>query len=221
MPRKLFAAISQIVLGALIAIAPQTFAHVCAIKDMPMACRYTARVALGLGVVIALLAIIGFFAPSRVRAGLDIANAVLGVLVVLVPTMLVGVCRGSMMHCHMVTMPTLIVLGVLLAVLSIALGVIMIVDPFGTMETLVMAIGVILIVEGSLNLLSALYTVIAVKRFLKLHPETQSVLESITGEDLNGDGVVAPDVTRTDAEATAVELDHVDESATVEQEERE
>ena len=27
------------------------------------------------------------------------------------------------------------------------------------------------------------------------------------GEDLNGDGVVAPDVTRTDAEATAVELD--------------
>ena len=118
MPRKLFAAISQIVLGALIAIAPQTFAHVCAVKDMPMACRYTARVALGLGVVIALLAIIGFFAPSRVRAGLDIANAVLGVLVVLVPTMLVGVCRGSMMHCHMVTMPTLIVLGVLLAVLS-------------------------------------------------------------------------------------------------------
>ena len=115
MPRKLFAAISQIVLGALIAIAPQTFAHVCAVKDMPMACRYTARVALGLGVVIALLAIIGFFAPSRVRVGLDLANAVLGVLV---PTMLVGVCRGSMMHCHMVTMPTLIVLGVLLAVLA-------------------------------------------------------------------------------------------------------
>ena len=106
----------------------------------------------------------------------------------------------------------------LLAVLSIALGVIMIVDPFGTMETLVMAIGVILIVEGSLNLLSALYTVIAVKRFLKLHPETQSMLESLTGEDLNGDGVVAPDVTRTDAEASAVELDEVDESATVEQE---
>ena len=41
------------------------------------------------------------------------------------------------------------------------------------------------------------------------------------GEDLNGDGVVAPDVTRTDAEATAVELDHVDENATVEQEKRE
>ena len=102
----------------------------------------------------------------------------------------------------------------LLAVLSI----VMILDPFGTMETLVMAIGVILIIEGALNLLSALYTVIAVKRFLKLHPETQSMLEAVTGKDLNGDGVIAPDVTPTDAEATAVELDHVDESATVEQE---
>ena len=101
------------------------------------------------------------------------------------------------------------------------LSVVLIVNPFGAMETLVMAIGIILIVEGAINLLSALYTILAVRRFAKLHPETQSVLESITGEDLNGDGVVAPDVTRTDAEATAVELDHVDESATVEQEERE
>ena len=109
----------------------------------------------------------------------------------------------------------------LLPVLSVVLGVILIANPFGAMETLVMAIGVILIVEGAINLLSALYTVLAVRRFAKLHPETQSVLESITGEDLNGDGVVAPDVAHADAEATAVELDHVDESATVEQEERE
>ena len=106
----------------------------------------------------------------------------------------------------------------LLAVLSVVLGIVMVVDPFGTMETLVMAIGIILIIEGAINLLSALYTVLAVRRFAKLHPETQSMLESLTGEDLNGDGVVAPDVTRTDAEASAVELDEVDESATVEQE---
>ena len=106
----------------------------------------------------------------------------------------------------------------LLALLSVVLGVVMIVDPFGTMETLVMAIGVILIIEGSLNLLSALYTMLAVRRFVKLHPEAQSVLEAVTGKDLNGDGVIAPDVARADAEATAVELDHVDESAEVEQE---
>ena len=102
--------------------------------------------------------------------------------------------------------------------LAVVLGVVLVINPFGAMETLVMAIGIILIVEGAINLLSALYTVLAVRRFTKLHPETQSMLESLTGEDLNGDGVVAPDVTRTDAEASAVELDEVDESATVEQE---
>ena len=36
----------------------------------------------------------------------------------------------------------------LLPVLSVVLGVIMILNPFGTMETLVMAIGIILIVEA-------------------------------------------------------------------------
>ena len=75
--------------------------------------------------------------------------------------------------------------------------------------------------DGSGQFTTISEAVLAVRRFAKLHPETQSVLESITGEDLNGDGVVAPEVTHTDAEATAVELDDVDESATVEQEERE
>ena len=107
----------------------------------------------------------------------------------------------------------------LLPVLSVVLGVVLVINPFGAMETLVMAIGIILIVEGAINLLSALYTVLAVRRFTKLHPETQSMLESLTGEDLNGDGVIAPDIAPADVEASAVELDHVDESAEVEQEE--
>ena len=42
----------------------------------------------------------------------------LGVLTITVPTVLIGVCKGAMMHCHMVTLPTLVVLGVLLAVLA-------------------------------------------------------------------------------------------------------
>ena len=110
MNKKLFAAIAQFVLGVLIAVAPRTFAHVCEVTDMPMACHYTAQ---------ALLAIIGLFVAEATRAGLDIANAVLGVLVILVPTVLIGVCKGAMMHCHMVTLPTLIVLGVLTTVFSV------------------------------------------------------------------------------------------------------
>ena len=53
MNKKLFAAIAQFVLGVLIAVVPRTFAHVCEVTDMPMACHYTAQAALGIGIVIA------------------------------------------------------------------------------------------------------------------------------------------------------------------------
>ena len=107
---------------------------------------------------------------------------------------------------------------ILLALLSVVLGGIMIFDPFAAMETLVMGIGIILIVEGAFNLGGAIYTALAIRRFNKLHPETQSMLESVTGLDLNGDGVVGADYTPADAEATARELDTVDEDAETPQE---
>ena len=84
---------------------------------------------------------------------------------------------------------------ILLALLSVVLGGIMIFDPFAAMETLVMGIGIILIVEGAFNLGGAIYTALAIRRFNKLHPETQSMLESVTGLDLNGDGVVGAEYT--------------------------
>lgn len=105
-----------------------------------------------------------------------------------------------------------------LALLSVVLGLVMILNPFATMELLVMAIGIILVVEGAINLLGGLYTALAVRRFNRLHPEVQSQLEALAGMDLNGDGVIAPDVAKADAEATAVELDTVDESAEVSRE---
>ena len=107
---------------------------------------------------------------------------------------------------------------ILLALLSVVLGCIMIFDPFAAMETLVMGIGIILIIEGAFNLGGAIYTALAIRRFNKLHPETQSMLESVTGLDLNGDGVIGADYAPADAEATARELDTVDEDAQVHQE---
>ena len=58
----------------------------------------------------------------------------------------------------------------------------------------------------------------AVRRFPKLHPETQSALEAATGLDLNGDGVIGAHRASADVEVTARELDTVDESAEVHQE---
>ena len=52
MKNKLFASVPNILFGALITIAPQTFAHACTGHDMPGACHYSQQAATGIGVVI-------------------------------------------------------------------------------------------------------------------------------------------------------------------------
>ena len=118
MKNKLFASLPAIILGALIAIAPQTFAHACAGHDVPGACHYSALAASGVGVVIALLGVAALFVGTRERIGLNIAVVLNSLLVLANPTVLIGVCQGAMMHCRMVMLPTLMVLGVLAIVFA-------------------------------------------------------------------------------------------------------
>ncbi|NMM93216.1 DUF4418 family protein [Bifidobacterium oedipodis] len=118
MTKKLFAAVPTIVLGALIAIAPQTFAHACQGHDVPGACHYSQQAATGIGIVILLLGVIALFVEAKVRIGLNIAAALNAILLIAVPTVLIGVCSGAMMHCRAVMLPTLIVLGVLTIVFA-------------------------------------------------------------------------------------------------------
>ena len=114
MKNKLFASIPSIILGILVAIAPLTFAKVCQSEGgMHMACYYTGRTALGIGLVIAVLGIVALFVKENVRIGLSIAVIVNSLLMIAVPTFLIGVCKSPMMHCASVTRPTLIVLSVL------------------------------------------------------------------------------------------------------------
>lgn len=62
--------------------------------------------------------------------------------------------------------------GMLLLVFaSIVLGAVMVYNPFAVQNTMVMAAGAILIVEGVMNLTTALYTHVQVRSYLKRHPE--------------------------------------------------
>ena len=113
MKNKLFASVPNILFGALITIAPQTFAHACTGHDMPGACHYSQQAATGIGVVILVFGVVALFGASQFRIGLNIAAAADALLLLAVPTFLIGICKGAMMHCRMVMLPTLIVLGVL------------------------------------------------------------------------------------------------------------
>ena len=110
MKNKLFASVPNILFGALITIAPQTFAHACTGHDMPGACHYSQQAATGIGVVILVFGVVALFVAPQIRIGLNIAAAADALLLLAVPTFLIGIC--------MVMLPTLIVLGVLTIVFA-------------------------------------------------------------------------------------------------------
>lgn len=106
-------AIIYFILGVLTAAAPYTFAKVCGVMGgCTPACRYTAKAEIGAAGVLIVLAVILFFTENRDRAqGLHISSGLQGLLILLLPVALTGVCPDAHMHCHSVTRPVLVIFG--------------------------------------------------------------------------------------------------------------
>lgn len=120
MKNRVLSALSLIVLGVLIAIGPQHLFEVCeAMGDTHMRCFYTARAEIGIGGLIAVLGILHLFTASKqIRLGLSLAAALAGLLTVLLPSVLIGMCGMASMQCRFATLPALTVLGILTTVFS-------------------------------------------------------------------------------------------------------
>ena len=106
-----------VVLGALVAIAPYSFAHVCEVGEKVMKCHWTGRIELFLGITLDLLGLLKFISSdAKYQLGLNAGILVNALGVILTPTLLIGVCGMKSMHCAAVAKPTLIVFGILIFV---------------------------------------------------------------------------------------------------------
>lgn len=86
---------------------------------VPMKCHWTAIAEVGVGVTLVVTGILSFFSKQKETArALGILGIVLGVLAILFPTILIGVCKNPEHLCNSVMGPTLILLGVLTIVAS-------------------------------------------------------------------------------------------------------
>jgi len=120
MKKNIIFALILAIFGALVALAPFTFAHVCAVGEKVMKCHWTAQTELFLGSAIAFLALLKLIPLSEhFSLGLNAGIFALSVGVILIPTALIGVCGKADMHCHAVTEPTLVVFGILLIVINL------------------------------------------------------------------------------------------------------
>lgn len=118
------------VLGLLLAATPVWLFRVCPdpIKTaggglVPMRCAWSARMLVALGVLVAVVAIIGLLSNERaaVRASAWGVSAVL-VTAMLVPTKLIGVCSSPTHPCRAGTLPAVLIVSGLALTLAVAAG---------------------------------------------------------------------------------------------------
>ncbi len=90
-------------------------------RSVQMKCFWTARAEIGLGIL--LLAVGVFLSISRrleSRRFLSVLALILGILIILLPTLLIGVCTNPNMFCAVLMKPILLMIGAVVGILGIA-----------------------------------------------------------------------------------------------------
>ena len=83
-------------------------------RQVPMKCYWTARASLALAVpLLAVGLLLAFSRKEETRRALTLLGAVVGVVVILLPTWLIDVCQHPGASCNLVMKPTLILAGIL------------------------------------------------------------------------------------------------------------
>ena len=118
-----------VILGILVILVPWIIFPVCEMEGsyvvtaagakLPMTCGWTARAESGVG---ALIVVAGGLLIARssaeTRQAVGIFSIAMGTLVVLFPTVLIGMCKVATHPCRMTTLPALEVLGVIVIIIG-------------------------------------------------------------------------------------------------------
>jgi hypothetical protein len=89
-------------------------------KIVPMKCHWTAIAEIGVGFLVGLVGI--FYITSKRKETLRTLSGfggALGLLTILFPTVLIGVCANPMMACNMIEKPLLLMSGILVMGISL------------------------------------------------------------------------------------------------------
>ncbi len=90
-------------------------------KSIPMKCFWTARAEIGLGILLLAVGVFLFISRNlESRRFLLLFAIILGILIMLFPTALIGVCANPDMLCVLLMKPILLLIGAVAGVLGIA-----------------------------------------------------------------------------------------------------
>lgn len=109
------------VLGLLTALIPTVIFKVCEAMDGKfMKCHWTSQTEVAVGIATLVLGVLIVLSKEKAAgATYSVASAINGVLVILIPTVVIGVCGSADMPCHSGTKPALIIAGALIIVTAL------------------------------------------------------------------------------------------------------
>ena len=118
-----------VLLGVVIALTGWIIFPVCEVHGLyvetkagmklPMPCGYTARAETGIGALIAVAgALLVFRNTGETRQAVVVFSIATGVLVVLYPTVIIGMCRLADHPCRVLTLPALEILGIVVVIVG-------------------------------------------------------------------------------------------------------
>ncbi len=123
MKNKFIFGFLSIAIGLLIALGPLTIFPVCGVHEHSeevMKCFWTARAELGVGFSISILGLLSIISGNpKFRLGLTAAILLNGILALLFPSVLIGVCGSTHMNCRALTLPALFILSSLIVTASV------------------------------------------------------------------------------------------------------
>lgn len=94
-------------------------------KTISMKCHWSAIAEIAVGIPLLTLSLLLLFTRNKqTHLSLGIMGVVLGVLAILIPTYLIGVCSSDMMICNMLMRPALILAGGLVVIVSLAVTIV-------------------------------------------------------------------------------------------------
>ena len=89
-------------------------------KTVPMKCHWTAEAAIAIAIPLGIVGIMMILGRRKeTLLSMSIIGAALGIVTILLPTVLFGVCADNTMLCNSVMKPALILTGTLLAAVSL------------------------------------------------------------------------------------------------------
>ena len=109
------------VLGLLTALIPTVIFKVCEAMDGKfMKCHWTSQTEVAVGIATLVLGVLIVLSKEKAAgAAYAVASAINGVQVILIPTVVIGVCGSADMPCHSGTKPALIIAGALIIVTAL------------------------------------------------------------------------------------------------------